>query len=188
MPWWKKEDNKKKRDPFEDFFSDLPGFEGLGEMMEEMRKRMEGEGRVLMNEDLLKRMKPGKPMVYGFSFRIGPGGKGVFEEFGNIEPGKRPVVKEEREPLVDVIEKQDNITILAELPGVEKKNIKLNLSNKNMVLIIDVPDKFYKEIQLPTKVKSKMGKSHYKNGVLEVELKKEKASKPKTKGPKIPVE
>lgn len=187
MPWWKKEDEKKKRDPFEDFFSDLPGFEGLGEMMEEMRKRMEGEGR-FMNEDLFKKMKPGKPMVYGFSFKIGPGGKGVFEEFGNIEPGKRPVVKEEREPLVDVIEKQNTITILAELPGVEKKNIKLNLGDKNMILIIDVPNKFYKEIQLPTKVKSKMGKAHYRNGILEVELKKGKASKPKIKKSDILIE
>ena len=186
MPWWKKED-EKKRDPFEDFFSGFPGFEEFGEIMEEMRKRME-EGRISMDEELLKKMKPGKPIVYGFSFKIGPKGKGVFEEFGNIEPGRRPVVKEEREPLVDVIEKRGTITILAELPGVEKKNIKLNLGDKNMVLIIDVPNKFYKEIQLPTKVKSKMGKSHYKNGVLEVELKKEKASKPKTRGPKIPVE
>lgn len=188
MPLWKKKKGDEERDPRDPFWNMFEEFDvdidRMREMMDEMMKSMFAEGSPFRREDLFKNIKPGKPMVYGFSIKIGPQGKPSIEQFGNIEPERR-MVKKEREPLVDVIEKAKIITVLAELPGVNKKDIKINLSQGNKVLIVDVPDKFYKEIKLPVKVKSKLGEAHHKNGVLEIELTKAKIGL--KKGPKIPV-
>lgn len=180
---FRKKKKDKDRDPFWDIFEEFD-IDKMREMMDEMMKGMFSGSSPFRDENFFKNIKPGKPMVYGFSIKLGPEGKPRIEQFGNIEPERRKV-REEREPLVDVMEKAKNITILAELPGVDKKDIKINLAKGNRTLIIDVPNKFYKEIKLPARVKSKLGKAHYKNGVLEVELKKSKLSL--KKGPDIPV-
>ncbi len=81
------------------------------EMAETIRK-MEGS----MPEEMLRetRRPDGSvrreygPFVYGYSVKIGPDGKPVIREFGNMKPGieeERPLsLHERREPLVDVIE------------------------------------------------------------------------------------
>ena len=67
------------------------------------------------------------PFVYGYSMTIGPNGKPVIREFGNVKPSRHgPMIKEEREPLIDVVNTDGEINVVAELPGVDKKDIKLN--------------------------------------------------------------
>jgi len=77
---------------------------------------------------------------------------------------------EEREPLVDLFDEKGSLRVVAELPGIEKKNIKLKLE-KNKLIISTKDKKYYKEIELPSNVKLTK-KFSYKNGVLEVNLKK----------------
>jgi len=121
------------------------------------------------------------PFVYGYSMTIGSDGKPVVREFGNVQPGKRgPMIKEEREPLVDVVSCDNEVKVVAELPGVDKKDIKLNALDDTLTISVDTPDhKYYKEVKLPTEVDPKDSKSSYKNGVLEVTLQKTKERKPK---------
>lgn len=77
---------------------------------------------------------------------------------------------EEREPLVDVFDKGKNLRIVAELPGIEKKNIKLKLEESK--LIISTKDKkYYKEVELPSKANLSK-KFSCKNGVLQIDLEK----------------
>src|SRR6266852_9531501 len=65
-----------------------------------------------------------RPFVYGFSMSVGPDGKPVIREFGNVEPSSRgPLLKEEREPLVDVLQEGNEVVVVTELPGVEKEHI-----------------------------------------------------------------
>jgi len=92
-----------------------------------------------------------------------------------------PQVKEEREPLVDIVETNEDVHVVAELPGVEKKDIKLHGTEDSLTISVDTPQyKYYKEVELPTKVKVKDANSTYKNGVLEVVLPKaETGNKPK---------
>lgn len=115
------------------------------------------------------------PYIYGFSISVGPDGKPVIRQFGNVKPpfmGKE-AIKEEREPLVDIMTEKDEIIIVAELPGVEKNDIKLNATEKTLTISVDTPKrKYYKELELPEKVDPKSAKASYKNGVLEVRLKK----------------
>jgi HSP20 family protein len=111
----------------------------------------------------------------------------VVREFGNVHPGKRgPLIKEEREPLVDVVGTDGEVKVVAELPGVDKRDIKLHAFNDMLTISVDTPDrKYYKEVKLPAEVEPKEAKSAYKNGVLEVTLQKMKKHKPKGEPIKI---
>lgn len=128
------------------------------------------------------------PFIYGFSVTIGPDGKPVVREFGNIRPSPRgPMIQEETEPLIDVMDEGDYVKVYAELPGVNKEDIRLNATEDELVISVDTPQrKYYKEIKLPARVKPDTAKASYKNGVLEVKL--EKQEKGKERGKRITVE
>lgn len=128
------------------------------------------------------------PFIYGYSMIIGPDGKPVIREFGNVHPSRRgPQIKEEREPLIDVISTNGEVRVVAELPGVEKKDIKLHVLDDTVTISVDTPNrKYYKEAKLKEEVEAKSVKTSYKNGVLEVTL--QKAERHRPKGESIEIE
>ena len=74
----------------------------------------------------------------------------------------------------------------AEVPGVAKEDIQLEVAEDTLTIKVDTKDrKYYKEVKLPCEVDEKSAKATYQNGVLDVEFKK---LKPKKKGKKIKVE
>ncbi|UCC59227.1 MAG: Hsp20/alpha crystallin family protein [Candidatus Bathyarchaeum sp.] len=131
------------------------------------------------------KVKSWGPFVYGYSVTVGPDGKPNVREFGNFKPetrmGKPYIdVKEKREPLADVITTDGEVRVLVELPGVEKKDIKLSGTEDKLTISVDTPDrKYFKEVELPAKVDSKKATSKYKNGVLDITVPKKKEEKPK---------
>ena len=144
------------------------------------------------------KVKEWGPFVYGYSMTIGPDGKPQIREFGNVKPSTKPEtfgthkpsldIKEEREPLIDVINTDGEVKVVVELPGVEKEDIKLHGNEKSLTISVDTRErKYFKEIDLPTPVDPKTAKSIYKNGVLEVTLAKKKEEK-KPKGEPIKIE
>jgi len=163
-------------------------FQGIDRMFREMEEIMRKEllkttPNSLVRERTLpdgSKITQWGPFVYGYSITIGPDGKPQIREFGNLKPEIRPGgpkinIREEREPLVDVMETDNEIRIIAELPGVEKKDIKLHGTENTLTISVDTPErKYYKEVELPSKVDVKKTKASYKNGVLEVKLKKKK--------------
>jgi len=171
----------KKKWPFrDDIFDELDReFEemerNIGKMFDEMRKAsIEGQGEE-------------GPYVYGFSMRVGPDGKPHVEEFGNVSGREGTEISTDREPLTDVIEGDDEISIIAELPGIEKKDIELSATEDSLRIRVDTSDrKYHKELRLPAKVKPDTTKASYKNGVLEVKLKR--AEPKKDGGVKVKVE
>lgn len=171
----------KKRSPF---FRNW-GFDNVDKMFEEIEKMMETEfesftSRVPKDYVRERKLPDGStarewgPFVYGYSVKIGSDGKPEVREFGNVKPGlKGPQVKEEREPLVDIVETDGEVQVVAELPGVEKKDIKLTSTEEEMTISVDAPEhKYLKKIVFPAKVRMKEAKTQYKNGVLEVTLPK----------------
>ncbi|MEM2190627.1 MAG: Hsp20/alpha crystallin family protein [Archaeoglobaceae archaeon] len=72
-----------------------------------------------------------KPIVRGFSIRIGPDGRPEIREFGT-----KPLIKEtgieERKPLVDVIETDNEVQVIAEMPGVRKEDIELKATERSL--------------------------------------------------------
>jgi HSP20 family protein len=72
-----------------------------------------------------------------------------------------------------VLETDGQIRVVAELPGVEKRDIRLHGTADTLTISVDVPErKYHKEVKLPAKTTPKTAKSSYKNGVLEVTLAK----------------
>ncbi|MEM0254213.1 MAG: archaeal heat shock protein Hsp20 [Candidatus Bathyarchaeia archaeon] len=180
------------------FFGSL--FEDIDRMFQEMERMMEEEIRQFTSrvpKDYVRERKLPDgttvreigPFVYGYSIKIGPDGKPEIREFGNVKPGRfGPQVKEEREPLVDIVETDKEIQIVAELPGVEKEDIKVYGTEDTLTISVDTPQrKYYKEVQLPAKVNVKEAKTQYKNGVLEIKLPKLEETK-KPKGEEIKIE
>ncbi len=165
------------------WFDIFDEFEREFERMEEMMSRIfEREFAKLPSE------KQQGPFIYGFSVTVGPDGKPVVREFGNVRPTpKGPMIQEETEPLVDVMDEGDYIKVYAELPGVNKEDIKLHASEDELVISVDTERrKYYKEVKLPARVKPDTAKASYKNGVLEVKL--EKLEKGRERGTRIVVE
>lgn len=159
---------RRKRSLWINFFEE---FNRIEAMMDEMMRRA--------FEVPLKEAKMMRPYVYGFSVSIGPDGKPVAQEFGNIQPSRlEPRLREEREPLVDIFREKDEIAIVADLPGVEKEDIKLYATEKALTISVGTPQRrYFKELELPEIVDPTSGKATYKNGVLEVRLKKTKLMK-----------
>ena len=109
---------------------------------------------------------------------MGPDGKPVVREFGNVR--RRPDVErveimDEIDPLTDIVEENDKIKVVIDMPGVEKEDIKVYVSEDGKTLTVDAKGKdrkYHKEIRLPAAVDPNKAKATYKNGVLSVELEK----------------
>ncbi len=191
-------DDEKKRkrvfDPFgrdDDIFSMGFGSEmdGMMERMREDMKRMMEGMSMHLDDDQIKRLSQDRNVrVYGYSMRMGPDGKPQIMEFGNVSPtkmekgrkmrppqegeeGEEESKKEpgEREPLVDIIQQKDKLTVIAELPGVAEKDIKINASGKNLEIRVDSGERKYaRKLELPRSVDPKKMQKKYNNGVLEL--------------------
>src|SRR5579875_3684312 len=112
---------------FEDIFDEIE------EMFEDINREFEREFESLIrgiNTTPAKGEKLG-PIVYGWSVVIGPEG----------------------EPIVDVNETDNEVLVIAEMPGVDKSEIKLNATEDT--LEIKAEKKYYKLVELPVKVNQK---------------------------------
>lgn len=171
-----KESRKRKGD-WDDFF-DL-----FGEDFGEARERMDR----ILEEFMSGRLGEGNPLVYGFSMRVGPDGQPVVQEFGSALPRNEDEAKEPaREPLTDIIEAEDKVTVVMELPGVDKEDIKVDASDRSLDLSVDTAAKrLSKHLSLPCDVVGNSAEASYKNGVLQVVLRR---ASPKKKAKHIKVE
>lgn len=79
----------------------------------------------------------------------------------------------EPERLVDILEDGDEIVVVAELAGFSKENLRIHLRNQKLTLTAKASDrKYHKSLNLPKRVIPDNIKTTYKNGVLEILLKK----------------
>jgi len=170
---------RRRRNPFdifgfdEDFIRDIFEDERI---MDDIRRMTEELMRMFTNA------QPGKPIVHGFKIHIGPDGKPRIEDFGNRPirtPDGEPQISEEREPLTDIIEGDDDVAVTVELPGVEKEDIDLNVTKDTLEIKVDTPRrKYHKIVDLPCDVVPKTTKATYKNGVLDIVIKRKEKKKP----------
>lgn len=116
--------------------------------------------------------------VYGFSVKMGLGKEGdvSVEPFGNVHKDQatgKTVVAEIREPMVDVFEEKDHILVVAEMPGIGEKDLKLDLKEDILSITAGHGDKkYHKEVLLPSVFASEKMTHTCRNGVLEVKITK----------------
>lgn len=170
--------DKKKRSG-DDLFWFGRDFEEEFERMREEIERLMGDMMGHIPERNLERFSRLTPGVYGVSVRIGSDGKPVVREFGNVKPEKEEeaLIREEREPLVDVIDGKENVIVIAEVPGVDKKDVKMRSEGWVLQIRVNAKGRKYKkDLELPTSVDMKAAKATYNNGVLEIVIPKAKGS------------
>jgi HSP20 family protein len=107
-----------------------------------------------------------------------------------------PTVLEISPPAVDFFEEKDEIVVKAELPGMDKDEIEVNLTDHTLTIKGEKKkeeevkeENYYKSersygsfmstLELPTEVHSDKVKATFKNGVLEVRLPKTEQAKAK---------
>lgn len=147
-----------------------------------------------MNELMNRMMRStGKPEVFGFSMHVGPDGVPHVERFGNVRPqGNEMIVRETgqdvREPFTSSIidEKNNELYITAEMPGIQKEDIELNATGNEVVIKAQSQGrKYYKRENTPCPVNPDSARAKYNNGVLEITLKLKEETKPSGKVVKI---
>ena len=108
-----------------------------------------------------------------------------------LPSGERGAVvpAEYREPFIDVIETDKEVIATAEMPGLEKQDIKLNLTEDRLEISAETKHEekkeekgyvyrerrsgsYYRAISLPSPVDPDKSKASYKNGVLEIKMPK----------------
>ena len=147
-------------------------FKGLGELVD-MAQKVAEKGETIRREGGIKGAGKDIRGVYGFSIRT-LGGKPIVEPFGNIkESPEGPVVEEVREPMVDVFDEKDHILIIAEMPGVERDDINIDVKDEVVSLKASKGERKYKkDIILPSPVNADTLTSSYKNGIFEMKMEK----------------
>ena len=126
------------------------------------------------------------PIIYGYTMTVGPDGKPVIQEYGNVKPDSLPTadscgcdnhsqtpVVEKREPLIDTLvdDKEQTLKIVAEMPGVEKADVGVVVDED--IVHIDAErgeKKYHVNVPIQQKVESDSPKATYKNGILELTI------------------
>lgn len=126
-----------------------------------------------------------QPYFYGYTMTIGNDGRPIVRQYGTPVPG---LATNLREPFVDeVVDKDSNtLKLVAEMPGVEKKDIKVTIEDKHAKISAEHGDRKYQtQIPLKYKIDENSTKATYTNGILEVSF---RLAEQKPKGKPVPIE
>jgi HSP20 family protein len=115
---------------------------------------------------------------------VGPDGRPRVREFGNVRPSARGLIEQTgvREPLIDtkLEEKDDTLTITAEMPGVTKQDIKVKVLEGHVSIHAEKGEKkYHTDIPVDVELDDKSAKATYSNGILELKIKLKAPPKPK---------
>ena len=125
----------------------------------------------------------------------------MFEEFWGrpsarrlLPSGGAVVPSGQREPFIDLIESDKEIIATAEMPGLEKQDININVTEDRLEISAETKQEekkeekgyiyrerrsgsYYRAISLPSPVDPDKSKAIYKNGVLEIKMPKTEVKK-----------
>jgi len=163
------EDRKNK-----DFIEDL--FKKIFESMRKMYKNDNLEEFIQDTKD--DRFGPYGGFVHGFGVNIAPHKEINVPEFKNDRSmvlNERHEKSEKSDFSTDIIETCEKIFVTVNIPGVEKEDINLNVADNALEIIINNSKVAYHKIhKLTCNVKPKVTTASYKNGVLDIVMKRNK--------------
>lgn len=162
---------------------DMDEWDEFDNLFQKMMRPFKGLDEIWNNMTSSENAQTFGPYYYGYSLTVGPDGKPVVKEYGNVQSGLMQK-SETREPFVDVIvdNKERVLKIVAEMPGVEKKDIKIEVVGKSVNLDAENGDKKYQtKVPIKQKVDEDSVKATYANGILEVKFKLQEEVRPQGK-------
>ena len=150
----------------------IPGFgelvKGL-EKSEPFQKRLEAA-----NAEIERRIGKAPPLR-----SAGGTGRSIIPARTNLKASRStlgeesPVPAPQRDVITDMFDEGENLVIIAELPGVNDKDIKIEVKGDRLVLFaMSQGRQYHKDIVLPCTVKKKPSLT-CKNGILKISLEKE---------------
>ena len=123
------------------------------------------------------------PYYYGYTMTVGPNGKPIIKEYGNVKPGLLHT-SDMRESILDVItdKKEKLVKLVAEMPGVEKSDVKITVQDNTVDISASRGSKkYHSQMPMPQKVDENSARASYKNGILELTFNMLEDPKPQTK-------
>jgi HSP20 family protein len=123
----------------------------------------------------------------------------LFDDFFTWQRWPEPVrglLEGEWSPSVDIAEKDNEIIVTAELPGIAQDDVDISVTNDILTVKGEKKEEkevkeddyhlversygsFHRSIPLPTSVQGDKAKANYKDGVLRIEIPKSEEAKPK---------
>ena len=79
----------------------------------------------------------------------------------------------EPKPLIDMFQDPTSVTVVAEVAGFNQDTVKVAVKDQKLILSAKAKDRrYYKSLNLPKVVIPTVARTTFKNGVLEIKLKK----------------
>jgi HSP20 family protein len=147
----------------------IPGFgdlvKGL-EKSEAFQERLKGA-----NVEIERRMEKARPLS-GTRRSIIPARTNL--KVSRTTLGEEsPVPAPQRDMIADTFDEGDRLMVVAELPGVDEKDMEVEIKGNRLVLFVKSQGRqYHKDIDLPCAVKDRPSLT-YKNGILRISLEKE---------------
>ena len=164
--------NEKDRYTDRDFFEGI--FEKIFESMRKMYRNDNIETFVIDTNDDISR--PNRNFVQNVDANIAPHKKFNVTEFKNDRPmalGEISGNSENSGLSTDIIDTDRELSVTINIPVAEKKYIHLNVADDSLEININTPKVRYHKIhKLPCSVKPKLTIASYKNGVLDIVMKR----------------
>ncbi len=162
------EEDRKNKDFIEDLFKKI---------FESMRKMCRNDNLEEFIQDTNDdRFGLNGNFVQRFGANIAPHKEINVPEFENdrsMTLEERHGKSEKSEFSTDIIETDGEISVTVNIPGAEKEDINLKVTEGSLAIIINTPKVRYHKIhKLPCNVKPKVTIASYKNGVLDVVMKR----------------
>lgn len=146
-------------------------FEEMRKTFEELEKDLEVQGEGIIKEEKtpygVKRQIG--PIYYGFKITKVEDNPPKIEEWGNIGQGLGKKMIEKRKPYTEINEEEDRYEVTMETPGTEEEKINIEVGENS--LIVKGGD-FYNEVPFEEAVSEEGIEKTYKNGVLDLKVKK----------------
>ena len=162
-------DKRKKKGFFDGSFDDEM-FDGIEDIIDHL---LEQFGQNLDDDSK-------GPFIYGFSVSRRAGEDPEIRKFGSIlqeddedEFESHEIRVNDPGPLIDVFEIDGRVHVMAELPGAEKDDIDIYVTESSLEIKVSNAAKHYSEfIDLPSTVNPDSSRATYVNGVLEAVMDK----------------
>jgi HSP20 family protein len=121
--------------------------------------------------------------IFGLSVKLGVGDHEMkIEPFGNLrrdQESGESVVDEVREPLVDVFDESEQVLIVAEMPGVESRDIHVEIDDGTLTLSAERGEKRYrKTLSVPRGTRREAIGITGQNGIVELRVPKSSGGRP----------
>jgi len=173
-PFKDNKDRSERRYPFDDADEDM--FE---QIFDEMQRMFEDTVFKEMIEGVFRnKFDSNRHFIYGYRIKTETNGKPKIREFRNFtkeSPTRHNTAPEEQDPPTDIIEGDENVSVTVEIPGAKKEDIKLKATENSLEINVNSPRyNYHKRIPLPCSIKEQSTKATYKNGVLDVVIKRKK--------------